>query len=84
MIPIGTIARLFQGRSVSSVLSDHWQTHMDNVDYLRISAGGHWDLVAGVQDGGELGQTLGHGSSEDHVPCREEEGCGSSISYLGF
>jgi hypothetical protein len=48
---------------------------MDIVDYLRISAGGHWDLVAGVQDGGELGQTLGHGSSEDHVPCREEKGC---------
>lgn len=43
--------------------------------YSRVGARVHGNLVARVQDGGELGQTLGHGSREDHVPCREEERC---------
>jgi hypothetical protein len=66
--------------SVSSNLPRSSPDTIYIVDYSRIGAGGHGDLVAGVQDGGELGQTLGHGSSEDHVPCCEEECCGSGIS----
>lgn len=33
----------------------------------------HRHLVSGIENGGELGQTLGHDCGEEHVPCRQEE-----------
>lgn len=81
MIPMGTMARLFVSRSVRNGRPRSIAETYGIFNHSRISAGGHGDLVAGVKDSGELGQTLGHGSGEDHVPCCEEERCVSGISF---
>lgn len=51
-----------------------------SVDYSRISARGHGNLVTRVEDVGEASQNLGHGGGEHHVPCREEQRCGRRVS----
>lgn len=60
---------------ISTALQISGTQPQDYAGDSRVGARVHRDLVAGVQDGGETGQDLGHGGREHHVPCREEQGC---------
>lgn len=74
MIPMGTMARLFdEFQQLAPELAEGPSQTPVFLRYSRVSARSHRDLVTGVEDGGETGQNLGHGSGEHHMPCREEQ-----------
>lgn len=77
---MGTMARLCQNSSISRNASDAGIGAHHSIEYSHIGARGHGNLVTRVENGGEFGQDLGHGSCEHHVPCGEEQGCKIEVS----